>query len=297
MFRGRQSPEPAVEHIENDTSLTDLLDIDGSETQVYKCFQRHIFEDPSKRFQGLRTTDLFYSIRQQHVPDLLDTVSKPKPDILYGYHTGAFTLEQQQFMDPHWNEFTANSQQLVLPFLFIELKGDDLGPTAGSLWVATNQCLSGAASCIHIVERLNGSIEQHPLSTISPVDTVAFSIAMNGSEARLFISWKEGEGYYTQQIKGLLVQEPEHYLLLRRFVRNVLEWGKDHRQPQIGAVFDALREQEQTRRKRALDALREQEQTRRKRALDALREQEQTQRKRPLMLLSLRRPLHIGPNV
>jgi hypothetical protein len=261
MFRGRQSPEPAVEQIENYTGLTNLLDVNGSEVRVTRCFQRHIFEEPWERFQGLDTTEQLYSIRQEHVPDLLDTVSKPKPDTLYGYDPSAFTSEQQQFMKPHWNQFTANSQQLILPFFVIELKGDDRGPTAGSLWVATNQCLGGAASCIHMVEKLNRSIEEFQLSTISPVDTVAFSIAMNGSEARLFISWKEGEGYYTQQIKGLLVQEPEHYLLLRRFVRNVLEWGKDHRRPQIGAVFDALREQEQTRRKRALDATVSQETT------------------------------------
>jgi hypothetical protein len=61
-------------------------------------------------------------------------------------------------------EHTANSQELIYPFLVIELKGD--GPTAGSLWVATNQCLlSGAATCM--VSLLTGfSMHQPPSATI-----------------------------------------------------------------------------------------------------------------------------------
>jgi hypothetical protein len=177
------------------------------------------------------------------------------PDILYGYVREGFTPKQQSQLDMMgYNEYTANNRGLTYPFFVVELKGDD-----GSLRVATNQCIGGAAACINMVEKLNRSIEPLPTSTVSPVETTVFSIVMNESEARLFVSWKEGDdgsgggGYYTQQIEGLLVYKPNDYLLLRRFVRNVLEWGKDRRRRQIGAVLDATLQLPQ--KKRAFSAI------------------------------------------
>jgi hypothetical protein len=245
MFKGRQSPEPAAEDIRNDTRLNDLICDNGDELQVTKYFESNFLKDPqesNERLQGLDYTQ-FFSIHREHVPDNPEnalSVSQPKPDILYGYIWEAFTSTQQsQLTDIKYVEYTANNQELIYPFLVIELKGDGLGPIAGSLWVATNQCLGGAAACINMVEKLNESVKQLLVSLIS---TTVFSIAMNNSEARLYISWKEGERYYTQQIEGLLVYKPQDYLVLRRFIRNVLQWGKDYRRPQIGAVLDALRE-------------------------------------------------------
>jgi hypothetical protein len=257
LSKGRQSPEPTVEDIKEDTDLELLTFDNGDELQVTKNFKSHIFEDPQKseRLQGLGYTEQFYSIYREHVPDNPATalsVSQPRPDILYGYIWEAFTsIQQSQLTNMNNTEYTANSLELIYPFLVIELKGDGLGPTAGSLWVATNQCLGGAAACVTMVVKLNQSIEG--LSTVSPVDTTVFSIAMNGTEVRLFASWKEPGGFYTQQIGEFLVSRPQEFIQFRRFVRNILEWGKDHRRPQIAAALDALREESQ-RKKAAVDA-------------------------------------------
>ncbi len=261
MFKERQSPEPEFEDIRNDTNLSNLCDVNGSEIAVANYFKEHIFEDPDdyRRLKGLGRTEAFYPMRIEHVPSSYDPeislpVSQPKPDILYGYSWEAFTSRQQrQFRTMNYTEYTANDEGLTYPFFVIEIKGDGFGPTAGSLWVATNQCIGGAVTCINMVEKLNRYIERLPMSTVSPVDTTVFSIAMNGSEARLLVSWKEGDGsggiYYTQQIKGFLVYWPEHYLLFRRFIRNVLEWGRDRRRTQIGAFLDAVLEESQKKRK------------------------------------------------
>ncbi|KIX92568.1 uncharacterized protein Z520_11744 [Fonsecaea multimorphosa CBS 102226] len=264
MFKERQSPEPEAEDIRKDTNLTNLSDVTGTESLVTKYFKKNIFEDPtdSRRLEGLGMTEEPLPIHREHIPSSNDSeinlpVSQPKPDILYGYFWNDFTSGQQrQFKNMNDIEYTANSQGLIYPFFVIEIKGDGLGPTAGSLWVATNQCLGGAATCINMAEKLNRYIEQLSMSsTVSPVDTTVFSIAMNGSEARLLVSWKEDDGsgriYYTQQIQGLLVYRPQDYLLLRLFVRNVLEWGRDRRRAQIGAVLDAAQEG----KKRKLDAM------------------------------------------
>jgi hypothetical protein len=276
MFKGRQSPEPEAEAIKNDTDLEDLLYVNGGEEKVTQYLRNHIFERPEaapERLQGLGDLAKFYPLRQEHIPATLDgdpeidlRVSQPKPDILYGYTRQAFTSTQQrQLLTMKKTQYTANDNGPIYPFFVIELKGD-----AVNLWVADNQCIGGAATCVNMVDKLNQCINGQ---AISAVDSMVFGVTTNGSEARLFVSWKENdkggsgvEAYYMQQIKGLLVYEPEQYLVFRRFVRNVLEWGKEHRRGQIGAVLDALRE-ESERKRAATRALREESQ--RKRAATA----------------------------
>ncbi|KAH0833656.1 hypothetical protein AYO21_11042 [Fonsecaea monophora] len=92
-----------------------------------------------------------------------------------------------------------------------------------------------------MAEKLNRYVDGLNRSTVPPVDTTAFSMAKAGSEARLFVSWKKGSGkHYTQQIDGLVAYRPEHYLLPRTFVRNVVEWGQTTGLAQVGAVLEAV---------------------------------------------------------
>src|SRR4051812_19524865 len=116
-------------------------------------------------------------------------VSTPVPDLLYGYsYTEVFHQQQAQFSFMG-NEMVVNSNGLIYPFFDIEFKAD--GPSgSGSIWVATNQCLGGSTSCINIVERLNRQLRQYKNKNVRSIDSAAFSIAMNGTEARLYISWK-----------------------------------------------------------------------------------------------------------
>ncbi|KFZ08501.1 hypothetical protein V502_09315 [Pseudogymnoascus sp. VKM F-4520 (FW-2644)] len=91
-------------------------------------------------------------------------VSIPVPDILYGYNLlGAFTSGERAQINSMESSVFGNNDDLLFPFLAIEQTGD--GPVSrGSLWVATNQCLGASAST-----------------------------AMNGSEARLYVTWKHDE--------------------------------------------------------------------------------------------------------
>lgn len=82
-------------------------------------------------------------------------VSVPYPNMLYGYNRlEAFAQQQQTQLRFMGNEIIVNTQNLVYPFFVIEFKADGPGGS-GSLWVATNQCLGGSASCVNIAERLN----------------------------------------------------------------------------------------------------------------------------------------------
>lgn len=53
---------------------------------------------------------------------------------------------------------------------------------------------------------------------------------MNGTEARLYISWKHDElQYYTRKVDSFLLQKPKDYVEFRKYVRNIIDWSKDKR--------------------------------------------------------------------
>jgi hypothetical protein len=134
------------------------------------------------------------------------------------------------------NEMVTNSQELMYPFFVIEFKVD----TTGSLYVATNQSLGASFSCVQISEGLNSRLTHCQLQLIS---SEAFSIVMNGTDARLLVSWMEGVNYNTQKAKGFSLHEPKQFLDLRRYVLNIIDWGKNKRLTQIRTSLLELMEE------------------------------------------------------
>lgn len=157
--------------------------------------------------------------------------------------TSAFPQEQQIQLSNLGNEIAANSRDLLYPFFAIEFKADDPG-TSGSLWVATNQCVGASASCVNIAEKLNQQLRQCQNENITLLDTTAFSIAMSGTEARLYVSWKHNElDYYVQKLNSYLLQNPKDYIEFRKHVLNIIDWGKDKRLKEIQRSLDFLLEE------------------------------------------------------
>ena len=114
--------------------------------------------------------------------------------------------------------------------------------------MATNQCLGGSVSCVNLAERLNLQLRQCNNKEIKSIDSAAFSIAMNGTEARLYISWKHDElNYYMRSVESFLLQKPNDYLDFRKYVRNIIDWGKDKRLKEIQDSLDNLHEESRRR--------------------------------------------------
>lgn len=44
-------------------------------------------------------------------------------------------------------------------------------------------------------------------------------------------------------VKSFLLQEPEHYIEFRKYVRNIIDWGKDKRLKEIRDSLDSLLEE------------------------------------------------------
>ncbi|KLU90718.1 hypothetical protein MAPG_10570 [Magnaporthiopsis poae ATCC 64411] len=239
--RGRDSPGPSLNEIRQDRDLLDLS-LGAPESEVENYFRRHIFPHP-RSSDTLKLSEKRIMARHT-VPNSGSTyrVSTPVPDMLYGYNGIAPFPQQRAQLISMGSEMVANGELLTYPFLAVEFKGD--GPTgAGSLMVATNQCIGASTSCVNIAERLRRRLDDCDGGEMQPVDTVAFSIAMSGTEARLHISWKQDElNYYMAQVDSFLLQKPQDYLDFRKCVLNILDWGKGQRLQQIRNSLDSLLE-------------------------------------------------------
>ncbi|KAJ4217647.1 hypothetical protein NW759_008958 [Fusarium solani] len=66
---------------------------------------------------------------------------------------------------------------------------------------------------------------------------------MNGTEARLFISWKQQDLFNVQKVRSFALQEPDHFIEFRKYVRNIIDWGRDERLRSIQAALDTLIEE------------------------------------------------------
>jgi hypothetical protein len=240
--KDRDSPGPSLDQLRQNTRLYDL-EMGTAEPAVENYFKANIFPDP-ERSDSLKRIDKNPLVKHA-VPNTGSKlkVSTPCPDMVYGYNRlGAFPQQQAQLRSMG-TEMVANTQGLMYPFFVIEFKADGPGGS-GSLWVATNQCLGGSTSCVNIAETLNRRLRQCKSKKIQPINSAAFSIAMNGTEARLYISWKsDGLDYYMRKVKSFLLQEPEQYIEFRKYVLNIIDWGRDKRLTQIRKSLEDLLEE------------------------------------------------------
>lgn len=227
--RNRDSPEPSLREIRQDRHLHDLS-MGAAEAEVEQYFHAHIF--PSTESSDILKRSDRQPMAKYAVPNFRSKyrISTPAPDMLYGYNRRVAFPQQQAQLLSMGSKLVANNQGLVCPFFAIEFQGD--GPSgAGGLWVATNQCLGASSACVNIAEMLNQQLRrQCGNGSIEPIDSTAFSVAMTGTEARLYISWEQNElDYFTTMIDSFQLPKPRDYLEFRKYVRNIIDWGKDRR--------------------------------------------------------------------
>ena len=240
--RDRDSPEPSQDQVRQDDTLEGLR-IGSVEAQVEDYFGKYFFLEPAPndvlgRARGLPMARHTVPNSGSHLK-----VSNPAPDMLFGYDRGAAFPEQQAQLISMGVEMVANSQSLLYPFFVIEFKA--VGPSgSGSLWAAVNQCLGAAAACVNVTERLQHRLRTCQVDHSQPINTASFSIAMTGTEAQLYVSWKHDErNYYMANVRSFLLHDPEHYIEFRKYVRNILDWGKDRRLNEIRDSLHILMEE------------------------------------------------------
>ncbi|KAK7996674.1 glycoside hydrolase superfamily [Apiospora arundinis] len=256
----RTSPEPTPDEARRQRRyLTSLQTHGASEGEVEDWLKRNVFpgaDDVCESGLIVRPKPTF----QNCIPSLTtpNKIPKPIPDLVYGYTTKAeytkFSDSQLiagQTMDPPMGKVVGTGD-LSFPFFVIEFKG--VGPSNGNPWVASNQCAGGSAACVETAERLNRLLQQYPAA--KTLDNISFSIGMDQDIARLFVSWSSRDlEYYLRDARPVFdLRSTEQYLLFRRYVKNILDWGKGPRLQEIQDAFDFILEEE---RKKASDQARQ----------------------------------------
>ncbi|KKZ60320.1 hypothetical protein EMCG_04943 [[Emmonsia] crescens] len=232
----RVSPEPSLDSIRQDSALTKLEWAASSESEVEKYFSTKVFPDPDPN-ESLQRTDR-HPMAPHTIPKVATSdykLATPVPDILYGYNRDMAFPQHTVHLLATETESIANSQDLIYPFFDIEFKGED-----GSLWEGTNQCLAGSASCVNMVEALNDRLDERKNNKVQSINSAAFSVTMSGTEARLFVTWKENNKYSMSKVESFLLQSPDHYLKFRKLLRNILDWGRNRRLSEIKGVLDVV---------------------------------------------------------
>lgn len=203
----RNSPEPTDEALQRDEDRWELFQ-GTPEPAVKKYFTKHVFPNPNGSDAITVRTRL--PMNRQVVPFAGGEAPKfctPTPDMLYGYASA------NAFPDPgHQDHLFKTSQEavatngystynaLMYPFFVIEFKG-----MGGNMWVAGNQCLAGAATCVRIAEGLNRQLLAYSQREVEAeaeaaasgaagpgqadrvveiMDSTAFGVAMNGQDAQ-----------------------------------------------------------------------------------------------------------------
>ncbi|CAM1510899.1 Fc.00g084120.m01.CDS01 [Cosmosporella sp. VM-42] len=224
------------------------------ESDVEKFYGQRAFTPASG---GMRRVDR-RMLDKHAVPPSTTTnnkMSTPVPDMIYGYrHDKAFSEGQQvQLRTLGEHRPAISAADLILRFFVVEFKGGD-----GGIWIAENQVLGGSSPCVLLAERLNKQLRECSKGAVRQIDSSTFSIAMTGTEARLFISWKHDDlKYYTSMVQSYALLEPEQYINFRRHIRNILDWGKDKRlkaiRESLGSILVAA-QHETTERSKARPA-------------------------------------------
>ncbi|RTE73652.1 hypothetical protein BHE90_011945 [Fusarium euwallaceae] len=231
MSQTRDLPGLTADRIKGDALLHNLEE-SGSSARIKEYFGTLFTPPSSGRVLGVKDQTMCYGVVPHR--ESIEGPRPPTPTMLYGYGLDVFSdaEKQQQTL------FEAEATRACLyPFFTIEVQGD--GPTStGSLWAATNTCLASSAGCVALLNKLERQIHQVTGPFAPELNNVAFSIAMNGTEARLFVTYRMDEGMYGMyKAKSFLLQDPDHHIRFHKCVLNIIEWG----QQRLVKIRDALR--------------------------------------------------------
>ncbi|KAF4467936.1 hypothetical protein FALBO_5170 [Fusarium albosuccineum] len=119
-----------------------------------------------------------------------------------------------------------NNDGLLYPFLTVAIEGND-SVKNGSLWAATDTCLASSSVCVTLVQKIEQELKVYDTSYYLAIDNTAFSVAMNGTVARLYVTFVTENGSCAMyNARSFLLQNPDHHLAFRIVMLNILEWGQ-----------------------------------------------------------------------
>ncbi|KAM0432319.1 hypothetical protein ACHAPT_004859 [Fusarium lateritium] len=168
------------------------------------------------------------------------SIQAPVPDVMYGYRETA--LRRPDGI-PSWviDDGKATESSLFYPFLTVQMQGHGW-ESGGCMHRATNECMIASSICVRMLDKLNQRLAVRQRGDESTViNSAAFSIAMNGAVARLYVTfaWDETRDH-VYKVASFVLEDPSHHRRLHRFIQSIIDWGKNERLQEIRGAIDFI---------------------------------------------------------
>ena len=172
----------------------------------------------------------------------IQSITIPCPDIAYGYTVEGFSSNQQlaqgsAIRGVDLNTVSMPAKDLFWPFFVVEFKALSTG---GNIYYATNQCAGGGAVSVKAMEVLYDLASQVSDDFSDPLGTVAYSAAIDGELAIMYIHWFEDGKHCMERMDIYLLSRPAELIAFHRQVRNIVDWACSTRLDKIKSALDVV---------------------------------------------------------
>ncbi|KAI2610237.1 uncharacterized protein GGS25DRAFT_253353 [Hypoxylon fragiforme] len=114
-------------------------------------------------------------------------------------------------------------------------------PEPTSISAPRSSASTSEATCCSA--RTNASWPAPPAPISPPLTTTAFGVVTNGSEARIYMSWRakrkkagRSDKFIVCLVENFLLEKRDEYLKLRMCVLNIVRWGLEREAEMVKAV-------------------------------------------------------------
>lgn len=178
----------------------------------------------------------------EEVQSNIQSIVIPSPDIAYGYTLEGFSSNQRfalgcTIRGVDLDRLSMPAKDLLWPFLIVEFKAL---PTGGNIYWATNQCAGGGAVSVKATQSLYALASQFSEGFSDPMEAVAYSAAIDGELAIMYMHWFDDGQYYMERINIYLLSRPAELIQFRKQVRNILDWAFSTRLDMIKSALDVV---------------------------------------------------------
>lgn len=181
-------------------------------------------------------------------PGDFQSICEPKPGVAYGYKLGAFSPAQNLTQNSTHNgadlsRFSRLAKDLYWPFFVVEFKAPAMG---GNIYAAENQCAGGGSASLLACQTLHSIASKANNNSADPTDAVAYSAAIDGATARLFVHWYDAgsDKYRLERFHHYDLNRPEDIQKLHLHTKNIVGWGVGSRLEKIKAALDVIFEEQ-----------------------------------------------------
>lgn len=175
-------------------------------------------------------------------------LSKPKPDLIFGYSRAAFTEDQLMTIDllvddQFGRSYATPERNIRFPFLQVEFKSQ---AKTGTHFVATNQVAGAGAIALqgtmNLIQRSSG------MKDFDYDQPQYFSITMDHELARINVHWLKAPtrggqtSFHVETLAWHIIRDANGIRAVSRAVKNILDYGTEARLPMFCSALDAYRE-------------------------------------------------------